>query len=99
MNVLNTKLDAKRKRCISLGYSKKPKGYSLYDPETKNIIVSQDVVFCKQPHFVETYFFTQRNIKGNINFLWNTLTINKWTYELIATIPHDVKFEDDKMEP
>ncbi|MCO5609858.1 hypothetical protein L7F22_064090 [Adiantum nelumboides] len=48
-----TKLDSKSKKCIFLGYSLESKGYKLYDSEAKKIIVSRNVVFCKQPHAVE----------------------------------------------
>ena len=39
------KLDAKRKKCIFLGYSEESKAYRLYDPKAKKILTSRDVVF------------------------------------------------------
>ncbi|KAL0844254.1 hypothetical protein Bca101_017500 [Brassica carinata] len=39
------KLDDKSAVCVLLGFSEESKGYRLYNPETKKIIVSKDVVF------------------------------------------------------
>ena len=40
-----SKLDSKTKQCIFLGYSNEEFGYRLWDPTTKKIIRSRDVVF------------------------------------------------------
>ena len=40
-----SKLDAKSKQCIFLGYEKGVKGYKLWNPETKKLVISRDVVF------------------------------------------------------
>ena len=40
-----SKLDNKTKQCIFLGYSNEELGYRLWDPTTKKIIKSRDVVF------------------------------------------------------
>ncbi|CAA7062104.1 unnamed protein product [Microthlaspi erraticum] len=40
-----SKLDDKSTACILLGFSEESKGYRLYNPKTKKIIVSRDVVF------------------------------------------------------
>ncbi|MCO5604434.1 hypothetical protein L7F22_058600 [Adiantum nelumboides] len=48
-----TKWDAKSQKCIFLGYSEESKGYRLYNPTTKKIVISRDVVFAEQPHHVE----------------------------------------------
>ena len=40
-----TKLDNKSKRCIFIGYKDGLKGYKLWNPETRNFVYSQDVVF------------------------------------------------------
>ena len=39
------KLDDKAVKCIFVGYSAKSKGYRLYHPQTKRVLVSRDVVF------------------------------------------------------
>ena len=39
------KLDDKAVKCIFVGYSAESKGYHLYHPQTKRILVSRDVVF------------------------------------------------------
>ena len=41
----HSKLDDKAVKCIFVGYNAKSKGYRLYYPQTKRILVSQDVVF------------------------------------------------------
>ncbi|MCO5596878.1 hypothetical protein L7F22_050948 [Adiantum nelumboides] len=48
-----TKWDAKSQNCIFLGYSEESKGYRLYIPTTKKIVISRDVVFAEQPHHEE----------------------------------------------
>ena len=48
------KLDDKAVKCIFVGYSSESKGYHLYHPQTKRILVSRDVVFVEdavQPIF------------------------------------------------
>jgi hypothetical protein len=40
-----TKLDEKSHRCVFIGVSEESKAYRLYDPKTKKVIVSRDVVF------------------------------------------------------
>ena len=39
------KLDTKAEKCILVGYSDKQKGYKCYNPRTKQMRVSRDVVF------------------------------------------------------
>lgn len=39
------KLDDKSSACVLIGFSEESKGYRLYDPKTKKIVVSKDVVF------------------------------------------------------
>ena len=39
------KLDDKAVKCIFVGYSAESKGYRLYHPQSKRILISQDVVF------------------------------------------------------
>ena len=40
-----TKLDDKVVKCIFVGYSSECKGYCLFHPQTKKILVNQDVMF------------------------------------------------------
>ena len=40
-----TKLDAKFRRCIFLGYADGVKGYRLWDPIAHKIVISRDVIF------------------------------------------------------
>eukprot|EP01018_Ginkgo_biloba_P000237 Gb_33365 [translate_table: standard] len=39
------KLDAKSELCIFMGYSEETKGYRFYNPMTKQLIISRDVLF------------------------------------------------------
>ncbi|KAE8708629.1 Cyclic nucleotide-gated ion channel 1 [Hibiscus syriacus] len=43
-----SKLDAKSKECIFLGYKKGVKGFKFWDPVTKKVVISRDVVFDEQ---------------------------------------------------
>ena len=40
-----SKLDNKVEKCIFIGYKDGVKGYKIWNPETKKIVYSQDVVF------------------------------------------------------
>jgi transposase InsO family protein len=40
-----TKLDPRSTKCILLGISEETKGYRMYNPETRKLIVSRDVIF------------------------------------------------------
>jgi len=39
------KLDGKGEKCIFIGYSDESKGYRLYNPDTKKVVISRDVIF------------------------------------------------------
>ena len=41
------KLDGKTKQCIFIGYGHEDFGYGLWDPMSKKIIISRDVIFLK----------------------------------------------------
>ena len=40
-----TKIDDKSEKCIFIGYGDRRMGYKLYNPITKNVIMSRDVIF------------------------------------------------------
>ena len=41
----HSKLDPKSKKCIFFGYDDVTKGYRLWDPTTRKIVISRDVIF------------------------------------------------------
>src|ERR1044072_2585627 len=43
-----SKLDPKSRRCIFIGYNNDVKGYKLWDPTKKKVVVSRDVIFDEQ---------------------------------------------------
>lgn len=46
------KLDYKSEKCIFVGYVENPKAYKLYNPDTKKIIISRDVIFNEDKEWV-----------------------------------------------
>ena len=58
-NVKRKKLENKGEKCIFLGVSDHSKAYKLYNPKTKKIIVSRDVIFD------EDQFWSWNNIVPN----------------------------------
>ena len=42
-----SKLDDKSIKCIFVGYNNETKGHRLYDPITKKLIISHDVILMK----------------------------------------------------
>ena len=39
------KLDSKSEKCILVGYSQQRKGYKCFNPSTRKVLVTQDIVF------------------------------------------------------
>ena len=46
------KLDDKSKKCVFLGVSEESKAWRLYDPVTKKIVISKDVIFDEDKSWV-----------------------------------------------
>ena len=61
-----SKLDAKSKQCIFLGYEKGVQGYKLWNPETKKVVISRDVVF-DETSMVKTHQEVQKSELGESN--------------------------------
>jgi hypothetical protein len=50
-NARRTKLENKSVCCVLLGVSEESKGYRLYDPTTKKIVTSRDIIFEEEKHW------------------------------------------------
>ena len=48
-NEERSKLDAKSRQCIFLGYQKRVKDFKLCDPKANKVVISRDVVFDEKP--------------------------------------------------
>ena len=59
LDELHMKLDPKAKKCVFVGYSIEQKGYKCYNPLTRQVRVSKDVVFdeLKNWYYDETHGF------------------------------------------
>ena len=72
------KLEERGRKCVFLGYSTFEKGYKCYDPLTKKLYTSKDVIFVER----EFYFTGKEDLdqaeKGEAQDLWNIIlpTIN-----------------------
>ncbi len=57
-----TKLDSKSEKCIFIGYKNGVKGYKLWNPVTRKVVYSQDVVF-REVKDVIKHEVNQRNLR------------------------------------
>ena len=60
-----TKLDDKGERCIFLGYGDRIMGYKLYNPITKKVIMSRDVIFEEE----EMWDWEQKEVVKNVELV------------------------------
>ena len=66
-----TKLDPKAKKCIFIGYSLQQKGYHYYNPSTRRMRVSRDVVFDEMSCWYGPIKVTEDADAGNGNVVVN----------------------------
>ena len=60
--IKRSKLDDKGEKCIFLGVSDQSKAYKLYNPTTKKIIISRDVVFYEERFWENNIDETNQNL-------------------------------------
>jgi len=48
-----TMLESESCKCIFLGYDMELKGYQIYDPQARKVLLSQDLVFQEESHQME----------------------------------------------
>uniref|UniRef100_A0A803PAK3 CCHC-type domain-containing protein n=1 Tax=Cannabis sativa TaxID=3483 RepID=A0A803PAK3_CANSA len=61
------KLDDKGEKCIFLGVSDQSKAYKLYNPNTKKIIISRDVIFDEERTWAWNENIVQQQIPANFD--------------------------------
>ena len=66
-----TKLDPKVEKCIFIGYSLQQKGYRCYNPSTRRMQVSRDVVFDEISYWYGSSKVTEDADAGNGNAIVN----------------------------
>jgi hypothetical protein len=63
-----SKLDKKAEKCISIGYKDGIKGYRLWNPETKKVVYSRDVVFIEMKDVVKHELLPSKEEPKKIEF-------------------------------
>jgi hypothetical protein len=63
-----SKLDKKAKKCIFIGYKDGLKGYKLWNPETKKVVYSRDVVFREMKDVVKQEVLPSKEEPEKIEF-------------------------------
>ena len=66
-DVKRSKLDNKGEKCIFLGVSDHSKAYKLYNPITKKIVISCDVIFYEESTWSWSYSTTRQNIPADFD--------------------------------
>jgi hypothetical protein len=63
-----SKLDKKAEKCIFIGYKDGLKGYKLWNPETKKVVYSRDVVFREMKDVVKHEVLPSKEEPKKIEF-------------------------------
>jgi hypothetical protein len=63
-----SKLDKKDEKCILIGYKDGLKGYKLWNPKTKKVVYSRDVVFREMKDVVKQEVLPSKEEPKNIDF-------------------------------
>ncbi|KAG0482864.1 hypothetical protein HPP92_010948 [Vanilla planifolia] len=77
-NAIRKKLDDKGEKYIFIGYSKESKAYKLYNPLTKKVFISRDVVFVKE----DTWKWTEEKDDKTITLGQEEEIQNQQTHDL-----------------
>ena len=86
-----SKLDAKAIKCIFLGYTQGAKGYRFWNPATRKVVVSRDVVFVESETYAQIQTDSGSNQELGEEVIWID-TINQPS----DSSPHQTNAEDDK---
>ena len=63
------KFDSKARKCILVGYSSESKGYRLYNPEQRKLIVSRDVKFNEEQKNIEISTSENETDRDHLNLI------------------------------
>jgi hypothetical protein len=84
-----SKLDKKAEKCIFIGYKDGLKGYKLWNPETKKVVYSRDVVFRKMKDVVKQEVLPSKEEPEKIEFdLKDDESDSTKEHELEEEYPH-----------
>lgn len=80
-DIKRKKLDNRSRKCVFLGVSQESKAFRMFDPKTKKIIISRDVVFDEE----ESWSWNQKELES-ANLEWNNDVEENTSVETSAEI-------------
>ena len=103
-HVDNGKLEPKSIKCVFLGYESNVKGYNLWYPETKKIIISRDVIFYETTMLHDSssrdsYDKEQHKSRTKVEFEIGSGSIPKSTSQFSLEMKSDVAAPSPPLAP